>query len=73
MKKNWLGFMTGLSAVLMAFQVDAQQINFEKEEKAGWSIPVLPEITVRKVCGVPCMEQRAARSILWKHRLDILL
>ena len=33
MNKNWLGFMTGLSAVLMAFPVDAQQINFEKEEK----------------------------------------
>ena len=32
MNKNWLGFMTGLSAVLMAFPVDAQQINFEKEE-----------------------------------------
>lgn len=34
MKKNWLGFMVGLSAVLMAFPADAQQINFEQEEKA---------------------------------------
>ena len=34
MKKNWLSFMTGVSAILMAFPVYAQQINFEKEEKA---------------------------------------
>ncbi|MBQ7877066.1 MAG: hypothetical protein IJ314_01530 [Bacteroidales bacterium] len=34
MKKNWLSFMTGVSAMLMAFPVYAQQINFEKEEKA---------------------------------------